>query len=340
MDRLRATERRRRARITVVAPAWDEEGGIAAFVHELFAVLDPLPYDSEVLIVNDGSRDATGDVLEDLCREYPRLGVVHLSRNFGHQAALTAGLDLAEGDAIITMDSDREHPPALIPELLRQWEAGYDVVYGVRRTNRELSFLKRLTSRLYYRIINRISETPIPANVADFRLLSRRAADEMRRLRERTRFLRGLSSWIGFRQIGVPYDSPTREHGATKYTLRRMLNLGAAGIITMSTMPLRASLLLGFTISGASLGYMLWVVVTWFLGDKGVAGWPSLIVAILFLGGLQLSMTGIIGLYVANIYAEVKGRPIYIVRRRSGTLREFSPDPRAEERETADAAPH
>jgi dolichol-phosphate mannosyltransferase len=307
-------------KLSIVTPVFNEGPQIARFLEELTAVVRQLPYEIEIIAVNDGSTDNTPAILDELCGVYPELGVIHFSRNFGHQAALTAGLDGATGDAVIMMDSDLEHPPSLIPQLVARWEEGFDVVYGVRKRKRELSLFKRVTSRLFYKLMNTIAETPIPENAADFRLMSRAAADEMRGLRERARFLRGLSSWIGFRQIGVEYEPVVRRVGESKYTFRRMLNLGADGILSMSTVPLRVGLVVGFAISLLSLLYMVYIIVTWFVDNHTVLGWSSLIVSILFLGGLQLMVLGLIGIYVANIYAEVKRRPLYIVRSKQGRI--------------------
>lgn len=309
-------------KLSIVAPVYNEGELVARFLEELTAVLRPLPYDIEIIAVDDGSSDETPRILDELCAKYPQLGVVHLSRNFGHQAALTAGLDAATGDAIIMMDSDLEHPPALIPQMVAHWENGFDVVYGVRDRVRALSLFKRGTSRMFYKIVNLISEIQIPENAADFRLLSRAAADELRNLRERTRFLRGLSSWIGFKQIGITYEPVVRRVGPSKYTLRRMLNLGTDGLLSMSTIPLRIGLVTGFVMSVLSLIYIIYIIAAWFITSRAIAGWSSLIVAILFLGGLQLTVMGLIGIYVANIYAEVKRRPLYIVRSKHGHISE------------------
>jgi glycosyltransferase involved in cell wall biosynthesis len=309
------------SKISIVAPVFNEAELIGRFLDELTAVLRTLPHEFEIIAVDDGSSDETPRILDELCATHPELGVIRLSRNFGHQAALTAGLDIATGDAVIMMDSDLEHPPALIPQLVARWEEGFDVVYAVRERASTHSLLKRSTSRMFYKVVNLISDTPIPENAADFRLMSRAAADELRGLRERTRFLRGLSSWIGFRQTGITYQPVVRRVGPSKYTLRRMLNLGADGVLSMSTVPLRIGLVTGFVISLLSLLYIIYIVVSWFIDPSTVVlGWPSLIVTILFLGGLQLFVMGLIGIYVANIYAEVKRRPLYIVRSKTGSL--------------------
>lgn len=309
-----------RRKLSIVTPVYNEREHVVEFVRELVAVLDTLPFDYEIIAVDDGSAAETAKILDELCARYPGFAVVHLSRNFGHQAALTAGLDLASGDAVIMMDSDLEHPPALIPRMVELWNEGYDLVYAVRERTQDLPFLKRLTSRAYYRVLNAISETPVPADAADFRLVSRQVAEALRGLRERTRFLRGLTTWLGFRQIGIPYRPVVRRPGPSTFTLRRMARLGADGILSMSTVPLRLSLTLGFLMSLASLGYMVYIVIAYFASERAVAGWSSIIVAVLFLGGLQLSVTGLVGLYIANIYAEVKQRPLYVIRERRGHL--------------------
>ncbi len=305
-----------RKRITVVAPAYNEVEGIEHFVESLLAVLDTLPYNSAILLVDDGSSDGTLERLDALQAGYPgRIGVLHLSRNFGHQAAITAGMDYAEGDAVITMDADMQHPPGLLPELVKRWEAGFDVVQTIRRRTERVGGLKSLTSRAFYRLINRFSSTPIDPNASDFRLLSRRVVELFRRdLRERDRFLRGLVSWVGFKVARVQFDAPPRFAGETKYSFGKMAHLARVGLISFSKVPLKIAVLVGIVISGLSLLYGLYAVAAYFLLKKLVVpGWASTILVVTFLGGANLLVLGLIGEYIASIFEEIKGRPIYIV---------------------------
>jgi dolichol-phosphate mannosyltransferase len=305
-----------RKRITVVAPAYNEAEGIDHFVESLLAVLDALPHDSTILLVNDGSTDGTRERLDALQAACPRrIGVLHLSRNFGHQAALTAGMDYAEGDAVITMDADMQHPPSLVPELVKRWEEGFDIVQTIRRRTERTGGFKSLTSRAFYRFINRFSSTPIEPNASDFRLLSKRVVELFRHdLRERDRFLRGLVSWVGFRVLRVEFDAPARFAGETKYSFGKMTHLAGAGLISFSKMPLKIAVMLGLVISGSSLLYGVYAVATYFLLKKLVVpGWASTILVGTFLGGANLLFLGIIGEYIASMFEELKGRPIYIV---------------------------
>ena len=325
-----------RKRITVVAPAYNEAEGIAHFVESLLAVLDTLAHDSTILLVDDGSTDGTRERLDALQAAHPgRIGVLHLSRNFGHQAALTAGMDHADGDAVITMDTDMQHPPGLLPELVRRWEEGFDVVQTIRRRTEQAGGFKSLTSRVFYRLINEFSSTPIEPNACDFRLLSRRVAELFRRdLRERDRFLRGLVSWVGFRVARVGFDAPPRFAGQTKYSFGKMAHLAGVGLISFSRAPLKIAVLLGLAISGLSLLYGLYAVAAYFLLRRLVVpGWASTILVVTFLGGANLLVLGLIGHYIASLFEEVKGRPIYIV----DTARLPGPDPRASS--TGDSVP-
>lgn len=307
-------------KVSVVAPVFNEGSNVVLFADRVAEILRSLPYSFEILLVNDGSDSETVRALDAACARHAEIGVLHLSRNFGHQAALTAGLDHATGDAVVVMDSDLEHPPELIPEMLKMWENGHDVVYTIRDDAGKVGLAKRLTSRAFYRVFNAMSEVDVPANAADFRLMDRAAVEAFRQLRERARFLRGLSRWIGFSQVGIPFQQGNRPSGRSKFGLARMLRLGADGLLSMSTLPLRATLFLGFMMSFLSFCYMVYVIVAYFVTDRAIVGWSSLLVAIVFLGGLQINTIGVAGLYIAKIYEEVKQRPIYIVKRKSGFL--------------------
>lgn len=305
-----------RKRITVVAPAFNEAEGIAHFVDSLLGVLEALPYDFTILLVDDGSTDGTHERLEALRAAHPdRIGVLHLSRNFGHQAALTAGMDHARGDAVITMDADMQHPPTRLPQLVKHWEDGFDIVQTIRRSSEQAGWFKNLTSRAFYGLINKFSSTPIEPNTSDFQLLSRRVVDLFRRdLRERDRFLRGLVSWVGFRVTRVEFDAPPRFAGRTKYSFDKMTHLARVGLISFSKVPLKLAVFLGLVISGLSLLYGLYAVAAYFTMKKLVVpGWASTILVGTFLGGANLLVLGLVGEYIASIFEEIKGRPIYIV---------------------------
>jgi polyisoprenyl-phosphate glycosyltransferase len=303
-------------RITIVAPAYNEAEGLAHFTEAVKREMAPLPYDYGLLFVNDGSTDGTREVLDRLHDSDPEhIGVLHLSRNFGHQAALTAGMDYASGDAVITMDSDMQHPPALLPLLIQKWREGHDIVQTIRRATVRAGWLKRLTARGFYFLINEFSSTPIEQNACDFRLLSARVMELFRRdLRERDRFLRGLVSWVGFRIAKVEFEAPPRFAGRTKYSLRKMAGLARVGLISFSNAPLKVAVLFGLTISAASLLYGLFAVVSWIFFKRSVVpGWASIVLVSTFLGGANLVFLGVIGEYIASMFDEIKGRPIYIV---------------------------
>jgi dolichol-phosphate mannosyltransferase len=308
-------------RVTLVAPAYNEAEGLSHFAQAVSGEMAALPYDYTILFVNDGSTDSTRAVLEKLHEADPEhVRVIHLSRNFGHQAALTAGMDYADGDAVITMDSDMQHPPGLIPELLNSWSEGFDIVQTIRRSTDRSGWFKKATSRGFYALLNEFSSTRIEPNASDFRLLSRRVVELFRRdLRERDRFLRGLVSWVGFRIARVDFDAPPRLAGRTKYSLSKMASLARIGMISFSRVPLRLAVLFGLAISALSLLYGLFALAAWMFFSKSlVPGWASIILVSTFLGGANLLFLGILGAYVASIVEEIKGRPIYIVDEASG----------------------
>jgi polyisoprenyl-phosphate glycosyltransferase len=307
-----------RQKLTVVAPAYNEAEGIEPFVKSLLEVLDSLPYDCTALLVNDGATDATGEVLDRLHAAHPdRITVLHLSRNFGHQAALTAGMDYADGDAVICMDADLQHPPSLIPELVERWQQGFDIVQAVRRQTADVGLMKELTSSAFYAAINFLSKTRIEPNGCDFRLLSRPVAEVFRKeLRERDRFVRGLVSWVGFRTCCVEFDASPRFAGHTKYSFRKMLSFARTGLVSFSKMPLKVAVFFGFTVSLLSLAYGVFAVFAYiFLSKQVIPGWASTILVGTFLGGCQLLFLGLIGEYIATIFDEIKARPLYIVAR-------------------------
>jgi dolichol-phosphate mannosyltransferase len=305
--------------ITVVLPVYNEAAVLPALHKRLSAVLGGLGCGYEILAVNDGSQDASLDILTTLARTDQRLSIVSLARNFGQQAAFTAGLRYAQGDAVILMDSDLQDPPELIPSLIAKWKEGWEVVYAVR-TKRKERMLKRAAYALYYRILARISDPPIPPNAGDFSLLSRRVVDLLNAMPERTRFLRGLRSWIGLPQAAIEYERAPRPAGVPKYTLAKLLRLGVDGFTAFSHTPLRLASLLGSVTTAVSLASLL---VQWILAASQARPMPpvaSIVLAVVFVGGVQLSAIGILGEYLGRIYDEVKQRPAYIVSQLTGAV--------------------
>lgn len=310
----------KRLKLSVVCPAYEEEEGLPIFHQELTAVLDSLQrdYDAEILYVDDGSRDGTLRVLHELAACDPCVRFISLSRNFGHQAALTAGLDHATGDAVISMDSDLQHPPALIPRLLEKWREGHDVVLTIRGDDKRLSLSKRLTSKLFYCLIRSMSDTDIRPAGSDFRLLSRKAVDQLKQLRERHRFLRGMVQWLGLPTAEIPFTPHSRRTGQSKYTFRRMLKLASDGILSFSLAPLRLAMGLGVLAIAFSVVLLAVLAVRRFwVPDSLTHGWAWVLISGHFLSGLILLALGVVGEYVGRIYEQVKERPIYIVKESS-----------------------
>lgn len=301
-----------------VIPIFREEGSLEELVTRLTGLLDTLDGPAEVILVDDGSEDASYALASAAARRDPRIKAVQLSRNFGHQIALSAGLDLAAGDAIITMDADLQHPIEVIPEMIERWKDGYDVVYGVMRSRVSESWLKRVTSDSFYRLLARLVEVDMPRNAGDFRLIDRSVLEALHSMPERNRYLRGMFAWMGFRQVGVEYDCAPRFAGRSSYTFRRMIRLGFNAIIGFSVLPLR--FVLGFGVVAAAAAMLLGVatLATKVLGLYTVPGWTTVVVTTTFLGGIQLMVIGLMGEYVGRIYDEVKQRPLYLVSRTEG----------------------
>jgi dolichol-phosphate mannosyltransferase len=285
--------------------------------------MDSLDGSAEAILVDDGSRDRTYEQMLEAARTDPRIKVAKLSRNFGHQIALTAGVDLATGDAVIVLDADLQDPPEVILELTRRWREGYDVVYAVRDEREGETRFKRATAAAFYRGFNKISEVQVPVDVGDFRLVDRRVVDAFQRMRENSRFVRGMFSWIGLEQTGVRYQRKERFAGETKYPLRKMLRFAATGVISFSAAPLRAALNLGFAVSFLSFAFGLWSLIVKVTGFYNVPGWTSLVLITSFIGGIQLIVLGVIGEYIGDIHAEVKRRPLYVI----GELENFGSVP-------------
>jgi dolichol-phosphate mannosyltransferase len=302
--------------ISVVVPLYDEQGNVAELIARVAAIMETATRTRgdtyEIVAVNDGSRDATLASLRALRATHPQLTILDLSRNFGHQIAATAGLDAARGDAVILMDGDLQDPPELIERFLEKWREGYDVVYATRKARRGESVFKRLTARIFYRTIRRLTNVSIPVDTGDFRLMSRRVVDALGQTREKHRFLRGLVSWVGYRQIGVEYERDARRTGTTKYPISKMLTFAIDGITSFSEIPLRFATYLGFTVSSFAFVYIVIVLVNKALGANE-PGYTSIMVALLFLGGVILISLGIIGEYLGRIYDQVKARPLYLL---------------------------
>jgi len=298
--------------ISVVAPVFNEHSTLPELHRRLTDVLGPLgPY--EIVLVDDGSSDGSWDTLLDLAARDSHLRLLRLSRNFGHQAALSAGLDAARGEAIVLMDADLQDPPELIPQLVGKWREGFDVVYAIRGEREGEPRLRLASISLFYRLLYRITATEIPQNVGDFRLLSRRAADAITAMPERARFLRGMTSWIGFRQTGVQYTREARYAGESKYPPRKLLGLALDGITAFSTAPIKLVTALGFALVVFCVGVLAWTLSVRFFTSHHPHGWTSVIAVVLLLGGVQLLSLGVIGQYVARIFDETKQRPLYLV---------------------------
>ena len=305
-----------KASLSVVVPVYDEDAVLPEFHRRLAAVLDALPVDAEVVYVNDGSADGSLAQLEELHRSDPRVAVIDLSRNFGKEVAMSAGLDAANGDAVVVIDADLQDPPELIPAMIRAWREGHDIVLMRRRSRQQESWVKKTTARLFYHAMGRIGSIDIPENVGDFRLLSRRAASALRRLPERARFMKGLFAWIGFPSTEIEYDRDGRFAGETKWNYWRLWNFALEGITSFSVVPLKLASYAGLLTALGAFCYGVKVIVWTLLYGDPVAGYPTLIVVVLFLGGLQLMALGIIGEYLARMFVEVKQRPLYLVQRR------------------------
>lgn len=301
--------------LTVVVPCYNESDVVALFYRELKPVLDSLPnLDHEIILVDDGSTDDTLPILNDLAGEDPAVRVCSLSRNFGHQIALTAGLDFAEGDAVVMIDADLQHPPETIAELVGKWREGYDVVSAVRTNTQGASWLKDFNSKSFQWILNFLSTTRIPQGAADFNLMSRRVYSSIRQMPERHRFLRGLVSWAGFSHALVPYECGKRAAGRSKYTLAKMVSLALDAVFSFSSQPLRLALRLGLVMALLGFVYLFWTVANGLIRGGLVPGYASLIGVTITLGGCQLIFIGLIGHYLARVFEEVKGRPMYLLK--------------------------
>jgi glycosyltransferase involved in cell wall biosynthesis len=299
--------------ISVVAPAINEAQILPLFYERVIAALEPLNEPFELVLVNDGSRDNSFEVMCELHVRDPRVKAINFSRNFGHQIAITAGIDYARGDAVVIIDSDLQDPPEVIPQLIAKWREGYSVVYAVRTEREGETWFKKTTAAFFYRLIQRITNVNIPIDTGDFRLMDRKVVDTLTQMREHHRFMRGLAAWVGFKQTGVSYRRAARYAGETKYPLSKMIRFALDGITSFSYLPLQLATYFGFIIAGLSLLGLITVIILRLSGSQAFFGQASTLVSVLFLGGIQLIFLGIIGEYLGRIYDEVKRRPLYIV---------------------------
>lgn len=303
-------------KISIVIPSYNEEKNIPLIYNKIKEVFLKLPnYHFEIIFVNDGSRDNSQQVLQNLSNTHSEIKFIEFSRNFGHQPAVKAGMDFADGNAVISMDGDLQHPPELIPEMIQKWEEGYDVVFTIRTYPKEISYFKRKTSNFFYYILSKLSDVDLTqGGGSDFRLLDAKAAEAMKSLNEDDLFLRGLTTWIGFKQIGIQFIANQREHGESSYNINKMLKFAFTGITAFSVKPLYMAAYLGFLFSFFSvIGYVGYVIYA-FIAKTEISGWASLIMTIVFFGGLQLIILGIIGVYLGKVFKQVKERPNYIIK--------------------------
>ncbi len=304
-----------RVTFSVVVPVFNEIGSLPELYRRVREVMQGLGEPWELVLVDDGSSDGSTEAILELAQQDPLVRPVIFARNFGHQIAITAGMDHARGQAVVVIDADLQDPPEVIAEMVARWREGYEVAYGVRTEREGESWFKKATAALFYRLIYRITDVRIPLDTGDFRLLDRQVVDALRQMRERHRFPRGMAAWVGFRQIGVPYRRAARLTGETKYPFRKMLRLALNAVTGFSHFPLQIATYLGFLSAGVSILAIPVVVVMRLLGNQAFFGQATTLIAVLFLGGVQLISLGILGEYVGRIYDEAKGRPLYVVRR-------------------------
>jgi dolichol-phosphate mannosyltransferase len=303
---------------SIVIPLYNEESGLAVLVERLQEIMAQFDGPAEVVMVDDGSRDDTYQLALAASAKDHRFKVIQFSRNFGHQVAITAGMDAAAGDAVIIMDADLQDPPYVVLQMIEKWKEGYEVVYGLRETREGERLFKTATASMFYGLLNRIGDIDTPVDVGDFRLVDRKALNAFLQMRENNRYVRGMFSWVGFRQTGVPYTREERHAGTTHYTLSKMVKLASNGILGFSTAPLRLALSAGVFLAIASVIYGIVAIALKLAGQSLVPGYASLLFVITFLSGIQLAVLGMVGLYVGRIYDEARGRPLYVVRERHG----------------------
>lgn len=305
--------------VSILVPCFNEAQSLELLYNEIVRVISTLEdYRWEILFVNDGSRDNTIEVIKGLREKDGRISYVDLSRNFGKENAMLAGFDHAKGDAVIIMDADLQHPPAVIPEMIQKWEEGYDDVYAQRKTRGKESWLRKKLTKSYYRLLQGSSRVDVLPNVGDFRLLDRKCIDALCQMRESGRYTKGMYCFIGFKKIGVEFETQDRVLGESSMSYKKLMNLALEGITSYTTAPLRWATFIGLIVSFFAFAYMIFVLVKAFLYGDPVAGYPTLLTVILFIGGVQLLTIGIIGEYLAKVFVEVKNRPVYIIREYKG----------------------
>lgn len=296
--------------ISIVTPVYNEEDNVVFFHEEITKVMKTTGMDYELIYVNDGSKDRTDELIRELAEKDSHVRAITFARNFGHQTAITCGMDFARGDAVITMDGDMQHPPELIPLLLEKWKDGYDIVQTIRTSTEDSGFIKKITSAGYYKVINSISKTPVTPGGSDFRLMNRKSLDVFLRFREHARFIRGIVGGLGFKQTTIKFEAPARHAGVSKFSMNKMLHFAMDGILTNSTMPLRAAFYAGAVSGFIGILLILHVLYSYLIGNT-VPGWATMTILIAFFGSANLVGLGIIGEYIGRIYEETKDRPLY-----------------------------
>ncbi len=314
----RSQNKRSNPSISCVMPAYNEAGNLGVVVPHVIKALNNLSKNIEIIVVNDGSRDATAKILADLCTTFPQIVALNLSRNFGKEAALTAGLEATQGDVVVILDADGQHPVDLIPEMLQKWVHGSDVVYAIRKTRHDQSALQIAFTSVFYKLINWRSRVQIPANAGDFRLMDKKVVLALRELPERNRFMKGLYAWVGFNSTAIDYEPLPRADGQSNFGFRGAMSLAMTGLMAFSVTPLRLVSYFGLVLSLASLGYGAWVIFDYFWFGADTPGYATIVVGMMFLSGIQLLSIGVLAEYVGRIYEEVKQRPMYLIGSKIG----------------------
>lgn len=304
--------------LSIVIPSYNEEENLKGLTDKLTALLEDINSDYEIILVDDGSIDKSFILMRELNKKNKRIKAIRLSRNFGQQIAILAGIDIAKGKYIVTMDADLQHPPELLPKMLEYINNGYDVVYTIRQNSKGIGIGKNIFSKLFYRSFNKLTKVKLDEGSADFKMLNRKAAEAFKQIREVHRFNRGLISWMGFRHIGIPYNAPARLKGTPKYSFKRNVRMAFDGILSFSSFPLRFACISGLTISFLSAIYAIWLIIIKLTGKPITPGWTQLIVTIIFFGGVQLFFIGLIGEYISRIFEEAKKRPLYFIDEQAG----------------------
>lgn len=299
--------------ISVIVPSFNEGNNVSVIYNRLKASIQSISDDFEIIFINDGSRDNTLEEIKQLSRNDPRVKFISFSRNFGHQVAVSAGIDFSTGKSVVIIDGDLQDPPELIPELYKKYKEGFKVVYAKRRSRKGEGIMKKVTAKLFYRLLAKITSFYIPLDTGDFRLMDRLVVDQLKNMPEYNKFLRGQIAWIGFSQTFIEYDRDPRMHGETKYTMKKMLKFALDGITSFSNFPLKLASFIGFIVSGVAFLTIIWALYSRFVLHQTITGWTSLIISVLFLGGIQLLTIGVIGEYIGRINIDIKKRPLYIV---------------------------